>query len=437
LYGSTFERHDFVFWGLSYLSAVAFIFPIFWAAGCLVADPEQAVPICAECKAAVSRKRPVLPKYALANDLWMGKLPAPLRGLSKAAWMLLPLARPFIQKYTCYPDGQTRGDPSGCIKGFVGNVAAFAQEGGSLLRSLPPKACELAERLLIAFVGSESDLKRAYIAELAVDISAFRGAFDCLRAVNAVYERVIWDDEAAAALVADKCALGMPKALAECLRVGADDARREPARQEGPADAVVDGQDCDGIGAARDERVDQERDEFTVGIDDADMQLDVDKQMQNAEVLLRKQVLRAHELKVHEASVRASAPAAMGNYIDRAGRDDLQANSRRLKAILSKAKVAKLRTETEDAVRKLEPNVPPPSGRSSASWLDLASGRQVVVVPTARDGMNAFDPSIWTSVDPQRFVYGDGVYGIERRVRLSYREWVAYLAARDELVYIP
>ena len=64
-----------------------------------VADRHQKVPICAECKASLSGKNPQLPKKSLANDLWMGKLPAFLKNLSEGAWLLLARLRPFIHRY--------------------------------------------------------------------------------------------------------------------------------------------------------------------------------------------------------------------------------------------------------------------------------------------------------------------------------------------------
>ena len=57
------------------------------------------------------------------------------------------------------------------------------------------------------------------------------------------------------------------------------------------------------------------------------------------------------------------------------------------------------------------------------------------MVPCAKDPFSRFDPKLWSAMDPKCFVYGDGVFGIERRVKLTFREWVTYLAERDELVY--
>ena len=55
-----------------------------------VADPSQRVPVCVSCRAALGKEVPTMPKYALANDLWIGRLPPALSGLSTGARLLLP-----------------------------------------------------------------------------------------------------------------------------------------------------------------------------------------------------------------------------------------------------------------------------------------------------------------------------------------------------------
>jgi len=108
----------------------------------MAADSFQRVPVCSDCKHALQGEKPTLPKFALANDLWMGRLPPQLGLLSTGAWMLLALARPLVKMVNCYPSGKKAGDmdPNHCTKAYIGNVAAFAhQDGGPLLQSLPPR----------------------------------------------------------------------------------------------------------------------------------------------------------------------------------------------------------------------------------------------------------------------------------------------------------
>ena len=129
-----------------------------------VADPDQRVPVCADCKQALGSSRPDMPKFALANDFWIGKLPACLANLSKGARLLLPLVRGLIRRYNCSFDSKAFVAVDQRIKGYVGNTVAYPQgDGGAAIASLPPSAEEMAKYLVIAFVGSDEDLERAYV----------------------------------------------------------------------------------------------------------------------------------------------------------------------------------------------------------------------------------------------------------------------------------
>ena len=138
--------------------------------GELVADANQKVPICVGCNAALSRKVPTMPKYALANDLWMGRLPPQLRDLSLGAKLLLPLARGIVRRFNCKTDSGRWMPQDQRIKGFVGNVVAFPQaDGGRRVVSLPPREADLVEHVQIVFAGKDlSDLKQARVQELGV-----------------------------------------------------------------------------------------------------------------------------------------------------------------------------------------------------------------------------------------------------------------------------
>ena len=68
-------------------------------------DVAKKVPICKDCRVPLARLRPGLPKFALANDLWVGRLPDALAELSEGAKLLLPLARALIKRYNCKTEG--------------------------------------------------------------------------------------------------------------------------------------------------------------------------------------------------------------------------------------------------------------------------------------------------------------------------------------------
>ena len=102
-----------------------------------------------------------MPKFALANDLWLGKLPEKFQSLSEAAWLLLARARPFIRRYSCLNDSGKWLDKEERIKGYIGNVTAFAQaDGGKLLESLPPRARDLINNVVLASLVTRLILAR-------------------------------------------------------------------------------------------------------------------------------------------------------------------------------------------------------------------------------------------------------------------------------------
>lgn len=106
--------------------------------------------------------------------------------------------------------------------------------------SMPPKKHDMLQRLLIAFTGTDSDLKKAYFKELGVDVQAFRCAYEFLRRCNCVYGNVAWDAEAARDLEPEPDCGSMPKVLAACVRLQEplEDPEEQAVRQSGPAEAV-------------------------------------------------------------------------------------------------------------------------------------------------------------------------------------------------------
>ena len=152
--------------------------------GRMVADVDQAVPVCKLCLCALQRSRPIMPTLALANDFWDGMLPPVLRDLGEIAWHVLALVRPLIKRWRCLPSGVSRGrvDPKECSQGFVGNVAAYPQrDAGAVLLSLPPRPETLKGTISIAFVGSAADMQRPFEKPLRVSLQRFRAAYEFLR----------------------------------------------------------------------------------------------------------------------------------------------------------------------------------------------------------------------------------------------------------------
>ena len=204
-----------------------------------------------------------MPPYALANDLWIGRLPPPLRNLTQGAKLLLPIARGIVRRFNCKTDSGAWAPVEEKIKAFVGNFVAFPQaDGGRQVLSLPPKETDLVEFVQIVFAGSDpSSLQKARLEELGVSLELFKRAYEYLRDTNEQYAAVRWDDEAARDFAdaeggADgegSSLLGLPRCLAACVAVGGSGRRCSPGgprrgrrvgRGRGPAGAY-DGGRCE------------------------------------------------------------------------------------------------------------------------------------------------------------------------------------------------
>merc|ERR1712060_929619 len=215
------------------------------SSGELVADATQKVPICAGCRGALTKRLPTMPPYALANDLWIGRLPPPLRNLTQGAKLLLPISRGIVRRFNCKTDSGAWAPVEEKIKAFVGNFVAFPQaDGGRQVLSLPPKETDLVEFVQIVFAGSEpSSLQKARLHELGVSLDLFQRTYEYLRETNEQYSAVRWDDDAARDFAAPEgdgsSLLGLPRCLVACVAVGGKEGAG--SRQEGPADAVEPG----------------------------------------------------------------------------------------------------------------------------------------------------------------------------------------------------
>ena len=159
-------------------------------------------------------------KYALANALWIGRLPPALSGLSTGARLPLPFARAIIKRYNCGTDSGEYMPKDQMIKRYIGNVVAFPQaDGGRQVLSLPPRERDLIRHVQIVLAGANvADLKNARVEELGVSAEKLREAYEYLRATNEHYAAVRWDEEAARDLErpADR-RLGMLPCLANCV----------------------------------------------------------------------------------------------------------------------------------------------------------------------------------------------------------------------------
>ena len=92
-------------------------------------SPETVVEVCVPCSKSLTRKVPIMPKYALANSLWIGREPLVFRcegkKLSPMTFLLLSLGRAVVKKIIAEKDKPGRREEK--QKGMRSNTVAFPQ----------------------------------------------------------------------------------------------------------------------------------------------------------------------------------------------------------------------------------------------------------------------------------------------------------------------
>ena len=117
------------------------------------------------------------------------------------------------------------------------------------------------------------------------------------------------------------------------------------------------------------------------------------------------------------------------------GREAVDVAIKQLAAMARKVDLERARLDISMAYAKAHSTEPGPGfeARARASLKRPDQRRPCWVVPRAGKPLSMFDASFWTSVDPLRFPYGDGVFALQRPVSLMYDKWLKYLLARLEL----
>ena len=332
-----------------------------------------------------------MPKYALANDLWIGRLPPALRGLSTGARLLSPLSRAMIKRYNCGTDSGKWMPKEQMIKGYIGNVVAFPQaDGGRKVLSIPPRDHDLLRHVQIVLTGgSAADLKRARVEELGVSYETLRHAYDYLRKTNEHYAAVRWDEGAARELqVSRDRNMGLPHCLANCVCI--PEGPRLPAvRQTGPADAIehafaghLEGgsfaDSCPG-GAGDEEDVHSlpedevaERGEYCAAVADQDMQGDLCRAMKKVEVSLRKAQLLAAKKERQNAAFAATTELA--EYEDKDLVARLRASVDDVRKAAQSCNQWEMQRELDKAEQDVQRTAPPPGVFDASSRAQDAPG---------------------------------------------------------------
>ena len=132
--------------------------------------PDTVVDVCMACSQSLTRKVPQMPKFALANSLWIGREPVVFRSqgkkLSPMTFLLLSLGRAVVQKFIAEKDKPGRRQEK--QMGMRSNTVAFPQAKIRELVSteLPAASTEthryLSDSISIALVGCDPEDRVLY-----------------------------------------------------------------------------------------------------------------------------------------------------------------------------------------------------------------------------------------------------------------------------------
>ena len=162
--------------------------------------------MCPDCKEAFEGQKPWLCKYALANDLWLGRWDPLFRNANLSHQMLLALARVVTTKIVLRPDGSKDKSSDATANwdflfrqsGIIGTAILFQNaDCGNALKQFPSE--KINDSFAVSFVTAESaqepEQQQAHakrfvsskIAKLKVNRREFDSQAEKLKQSNCVY----------------------------------------------------------------------------------------------------------------------------------------------------------------------------------------------------------------------------------------------------------
>ena len=389
------------------------------------------VPVCFDCEASLNKVPVTMPKFALANGLWLGRLP-PIASWAKASItasqpclghrMLMPLARVAMINVVCRPGGNDdHGSWQDAFnqKGLRGSVIMFPN-------ALQPKVDEfpqpdLADIFAAVFVGIKStDLTQATFAK--VNKEDFKKEAEFVMKTNAVYNKARFREE----LVEDS-----QERVQECF-VFQDESSEADAKNEGdtPEDeglagdmrqtgpsAAVEGD------AGDDDNGEDKVAPWTSVLPDVGLEdLPVGGALAVAQAKFEQ--MEKVVARTRLAEKKAEIDAGVGPE-DEAGRKELLTLCEDAQKTLKKTtNINQDAVEIEEAVRRAE------------GVRKTKATEPRLIVPSGGKPLSFFDPEFWTRGAPYEWVYGDCSWGhAEMDVALSITEFIRCLWYREELQY--
>ncbi|CAF1507417.1 unnamed protein product, partial [Adineta ricciae] len=141
--------------------------------------------ICMECWSSLTKEK--IPKFSVANKVWVGDVPPELQGLTIPEQRLIALYRHNSCIVKLHSSFHSASTAQAALKG---NCISFPQDVVNIATSLPLKLDDLCDSLKIIFVGSRIPNKNQLKRILTVRKTKVAAALQWLKTNNSLYRHV-------------------------------------------------------------------------------------------------------------------------------------------------------------------------------------------------------------------------------------------------------
>lgn len=152
--------------------------------------------ICNECFRALQRKQ--LPKFSLANDMWIGEIPKELSMLTLPERMLIAIYYPSAYIFKLFPKktGSRAWDQSQMYQGLKGNVSTYRLDPKQVANmidgvTMPPPVGILSSTIGITFLGPSELPEKTMPNIFRIQRARVKSALLWLKANNPLYRNIV------------------------------------------------------------------------------------------------------------------------------------------------------------------------------------------------------------------------------------------------------
>ena len=426
---------------------------------------EEPVSVCADCRKSLWKSKPTMPKKALANDLWLGRLPPLFMHAPLSHQLLLPLGRVVTTKVYLSSKGgdqAVRQERESWRKKFLqsgmkGTAIVFGNgRADKAMESFPPEPDVVKDTFVAVFTGPEEEqgvmlteeqqhAKALKALRNEVSLQVHKQEFDeqarHLLQHNYVYKKRAhyradlvndFPDDPAVPACLEACAKFVPTTCAH----------EDTTRAQGPASSTTGAQ-------MEQEALSRDGVTLTEWLSIVDDQLDEVSEITSIPALqglLERMESQAGRVVANELSTVIDGES--NTRMDEVGRYRLKRLCEEFHMWCRKWSPAEELSCLLDRVAALEHGGPSAAGESNATdglseGLDSAkdegqSKQATLRVPTSRKAETWWSPEYWSIARPTDFVYGDCAWGLAKddaSLAPTVEDMIQILFLREEMEY--